>query len=295
MPKHLVITYADPANLADSVDLTFKIQNHRVADVWVKLVDIALKKYTIDDPSRFIGLHEKEKQIDVALAKINKSIDTINNFKPIIDRRPENIHDQDTLNYLHHIFEVYHGLLNDQSNEFWAQAPEEVHRALADLNINVHECEAVGRSTTKNPTHYVTWYQMPKLAKLIDSDYSLLKFGRKFGTLNMLYAEVGKTCLDLSIDNDNYIFDTAFQPFKHISADFFVDYFTEPAEEVAAKLANLKNYYDTHQQFFINKNLPWGHNHLKPGFIPLANLVDAPNNVVELLTTRQYVKSIKLI
>ena len=142
---------------------------------------------------------------------------------------------------------------------------------------------------------FCTWFKMPKVLKLSEEEYSLFEFGMKFGTVNLLYAEIGKTLLELSIDNDDYIFDEAFQPFKHISADFFVTFYSDTEEYINATLTKIKKYYEDHRSFFQERNLPWGHHYLKPGYIPLADLIDAPENVIELLESKQWVKSIKFL
>ena len=295
MSDNLVITYANPDDLTDTIDLTYRIREHRVATVWKNIVKTAISDYSFDNPGRFTGFDSKEVQTQLALHKINETIDIINNHKLIIDRKLYNITDQDTLNYLHHIFEVYHGLLDNQNSSFWHQAPKKVQVALANLNIQVHECESVGRTKTENPTHVVTWYSMPKLFNLVDDDYKLFEFGYKFGVLYLLYAEIGKTLLDLSIDNDIYIFDDAFQPFRHISADFFITFFDEPINEIDLKQQNLKKYYNAHREFFKDRGLDLDHNYLKPGCIPLGDLIDPPTDLLSKLQIRKFVKSIKLL
>lgn len=295
MFSNLVITYANPIDLTDAIDLTYQIREHRVATVWKNLVKTAINNYSFDNPNRFTGFDSKEVQIQIALHKINETIDVINNHKLIIDRKLHDITDQDTLNYLHHIFEVYHGLLDNQNSSFWHQAPKKVQVALANLNIQVHECESVGRTKTEKPTHIISWYAMPKLFNLVDDDYKLFESGYKFGVLYLLYAEIGKTLEDLAIDNDTYIFDEAFQPFRHISADFFVTFFDEPFNEIKSKQKNLKKYYNAHQKFFEERGLDFNHNYLKPGYIPLGDLIDPPTDVLIKLQERKFVKSIKLL
>ena len=292
--KFLTVTYANPNDHSDEYELVYQIRNHSVAKTWAKLVDICSKKYPIDDPGRFVGFGDRDTQISLALSKINSSIDTINSHRPIIEKRLTNINDQDTLNYLHHIFEVYHGLLDTQDTDFWNNAPANVHQALGDLNTQVHECELIGRSSDLHPGHNVTWYSLPKKIKLTDDEYDLFELGYNYGSVYLSYAEIGKPLLDLSIDRDNYISDEAFRPFRHISSDFFVAFYTDKREDINVKLVNLKKYYDQHHLFFEEQGLPWGHAHLKPGYIPVADLINAPSNLIEILETRQWVKSVKI-
>ncbi len=287
------IQYADPNDLDDVYSVQFKLKDHNVAQKWAHLVSIANKKYPIDDPRRFYGFYDKEELIKRALIKINHTVDIINKFEPIIDRHLENIMDQDTLNYLHHIFEIYHGLLDSQTSDFWINSPDSVKKALADLNIYVHECESLGRNTNSTPGHAITWYRMPKVTKLTNDDYKLFKMGVRFGTVNLLYTEIGKTLEDLSIDNDQYIFDTAFQPFRHISADFMVTYYDNI--DLESKFTNMKNYYDIHTKFFADRGLPWGHPYLSPGTITVAELSNVPDDIISKIKSRQQVRAINII
>lgn len=292
MFNQVEIQYADPNNLDDIYSVQFRLKDHAVAQKWAHLVSVACKKYSVDDPGRFYGFNDKEQLVHQALEKIKKSINIINSFEPIIDRQLIDIKDQDTLNYLHHIFEVHHGLLDNQTSNFWNRSPAHVRKALADLNIYVHECEALGRNTIPPLAHAITWYEMPKITKLTDNDYNLFDMRTKFGTINLLYTEIGKTLQDLSIDNDLYIFESAFQPFRFLSADFMVTYYDE--YNIESKLTEMKNYYDRHTKFFSDRNLPWGHPYLSPGTIALAELVNTPDDLISMIKSRQWVKAINI-
>jgi hypothetical protein len=295
MFSKIAIEYADPTNLNDTYTLSFTLRNQAIVQKWANIVAIANKKYSIDDPGRFYGFGSREQQVFNAVTKINQTIDEINSFEPLIDRKLVDINDQDTLNYLHHIFELHHGLLDNQTSELWNRAPDYVRTALANLNLNVHECEGVGRNANTCPSHIATWYKLKKYLVLDDSDYSLFEPVSSSGTIYLLYAEIGKTLEDLSVDNDQYIHDEAFKPFRHYSADFNVKYYNDDPLVVQNKLTNIKNYYERNREFFLNRNLPWGHPHLTPGAIPLADLEVMPEDLIDKLATRQWVKSVTLL
>jgi hypothetical protein len=120
--------------------------------------------WPLDDPARFYGFDSQEKEQQRAENYILQCVQTINDYEPVIDRPFTSVQDQDYLNYLHHIFEVYHGLLDQQTSEFFKNAPAEVRIALADLNICVHRCETVSRLNF--PRHVVTYFGLPKNSKL---------------------------------------------------------------------------------------------------------------------------------
>ena len=290
---YLVIEYCDPHNHLDTVILKYKLRNTNIVEKWVKLVLTAQKKYSIDDPGRFYNFGTIEQKVQQALLRINNAIDAINAFEPIINRRLSDVYDQDTLNYLHHIFEVYHGLLDGQNHEFWARAPQSVHQALSNLNSSVHGCEDI--INNEGPTHITTWYGMPKLFVLQDQDYVLFEDVAKIGTVYLNYTEIGKTLEDLALDNDQYIAEDAFRPDRHISADFLVKFFNDNPVQIEQRRAIIKEYYERNSEFFIERELPWGHPYLRSGGVPLADLENDPTDVVEQLTTRQWIKSINFI
>lgn len=285
--KYLLIKYCDPYNHTDSVTLTYQLRDNPVVAKWINRVDLAQQRYEIDDPGRFYGFGAVEEQEHQALSMINGCIDTINNFEPIINRRLFSINDQDTLNYLHHIFEVYHGLLDQQTHELWERASTEVRQALAELNILVHRCESVYRGA--KPRHVVTWYGLPKDVELDLEDYQFFELGATFGTVYLNYVEIGKTLEDLAVDNDQYIAEEAYRPFTHYSADFNVKFWSDSDRQIEESCSIIKQYHDAHADFFKDKKTTCGS-------IPLADLIDEDHKtVLKKLETRQWVKSVLFI
>lgn len=288
MTTHLQITYG-----SDNFPLIFKLHSHNVVQKWVEKIHTAQLSYSIDDPKRFYGFGTVEIQTKDALLKINECVNTINSHQRIINKTLSDVNDQDTLNYLHHIFEIYHGLLNKQTHEFWETAPLIVRHALANLNLLVHRCESIARGA--KPRHVVTYYGLPKTSVLALEDYELFNDVIEFGTVYLNYVEIGKTFEDLANDNDVYIHDSAFQPFVHYSADFNVKFWSDTDLQVSQNRAILNTYYDKNFTFFKERNLERNSPLLAAGSIPLATLVDAPDNLIEILTARQEVTSVTLI
>lgn len=252
--------------------LKFDILDNPLAKLWLERM--ALKdQYPLDHPDRFYGFNTVQKEQARALEMINASIATINNYRPIVSRHLTSVDDYDTLNYLHNIFERYHGLLNTQDQEFFVAAPAQVKRALADLNINVHRCESVARGN--RPRFVCTWYGLPKTESLSDD---LLEYGTldpKFGSVCLNYCEIGKTLEDLTQDRDNYISDKAFKPFNSYSADFNVRLYEETVAYVAEKCHRMQNYFNQHIDFFHNQGYNSYHNtRLLPLRFPVAQLVE---------------------
>jgi len=286
MVSKLRIEYANPSNLSDSIVIDYRLRSTSIVKRWLEKVAQAQELYTIDDSARFYGFGSYEVQVKDALDRINHNITVINLHKQIITRTLTDINDQDTLNYLHNIFEIHHGLLDQQDDEDWLLLPESVKYALADLNLCVHRCESVARGA--EPRHVVTWYGLPKTDILELEDYDRVQYTWTAGTVFLNYVEIGKTLEDLTFDNDQYIAAGAFQPFRHYSADFVVRFFEQTPAQAAEKRAIIEQYYRDHKSFFGE----W-HTHYKPGNIPVADIVGAVPFAE--LESRQYVKSVNFI
>jgi len=293
--KNLYIKYCDPHNKLNTFTLQYKLRDSPIVSKWCERIELAQTTSEIDAPNRFYGFGTIEEQKQDSVDRINECIQTINLFEPIIDRTLKDITDQDTLNYLHHIFEIYHGLLDQQLHELWQRAPRVVQQALADLNILVHRCESIQRGAL--PRHVVTYYSLPKDKLLDKEDYQWFTDKIEFGTVYLTYVEIGKTLDDLVMDNDRYISDDAFQPWRHYSADFNIKFWSSDDRQVEEFRAKIKQYYNTNRKFFQEKKLPWGHPYLNSGSIPIADLVYSGNKteLLEELKTHQHVDSVVLL
>jgi hypothetical protein len=297
MYKELHIEYADPINQLEPLTLRFKLTNYDITQRWAQKVQYSIENYQIDDPCRFYGFDSFEIEKQKAITAINKCIDTINNYVPnFVTKRVSDPIEQDTLNYLHHIFEVYHGLLN-QPHEFFLSAPVEVQQALAQLNVQVHRCEGLVSTTGRRqpPTHMVTWYNLRKQETLEMSDYEHFTDFFEFGTIYLLYTEIGKTLQDLTIDEDHYIHDDAYRPFRHYSSDFVVRFYGMSTDTWRKLRIRYKKHYDQNKDFYDSKGLPYSHPYNRPGNIPLAKLMPTTIDIIPELKLRQMVKKVILL
>jgi hypothetical protein len=252
--------------------LTFDILDNPIAELWLERMSVR-DQYSLDHPDRFYGFNSQENEETRALKMIQASIDIINNYSPVITKQITTVQDQDTLNYLHNIFERYHGLLDHQDQEFFVNASQDVKQALADLNINVHRCESVARGC--RPRVVCTWYGLPKTKTLSDD---LLKYGTlnpKFGSVCLNYCEIGKTLEDLTLDCDNYISNEAFKPFNYYSADFNVRLYEETAADIAEKCHRMRDYFNQHIDFFHDRGYDsYRDPRLLPLRFPVATLIE---------------------
>lgn len=205
-------------------------------------------QWPLDDPRRFYNFNDRDHEERTAINKINSCINVINSYQPIIDRVFTSTDDQDTLNYLHNIFEQYHGMLDQQTGDFWTSAPSEVRKALAELNIAVHRCESLPGGC---PRVVCTWFGQPKEKHLpLDLQTTYGQLGCDFGGVYLNYVEIGKTARDLAHDDDQYIADEMFKPFDFYSSDFVITFFEKTLADIQPELTSIKQYFVQHREFF---------------------------------------------
>lgn len=282
--KYLIIEYNN------TFTLKYRLRDNAFVPRWVERVLTAQEQYPIDDPGRFYGFGPIEQQKQQSLSLINQCVDHINSYKLIIDRKLESVEDQDTLNYLHNIFERYHGMLQQQTDDFWNHAPQVIRKSLADLNVLVHRCESVAKGA--EPRHVVTYYGLPKTETLTQEDYKLFEPAVKFGTVYLNYVEIGKTLEDLAIDDDKYIGDDAFKPWHYYSADFNVKFWQDDPLLISELNAKIRQYYQDNQEFFESRGYSWGDYRLVRGGLPLADIEDAPEDLLLMLERNPIVTSV---
>ena len=289
MPQHLCIEFAD------DFLLKFRLLSSPITELWVERMQ-SRGQYPLDHPDRFYNFNPPAQEISRAESMIQQCIDTINSYQLIIHRSFTSVHDQDTLNYLHNIFEQYHGMLDQQNHEFWLSAPDTVRRALSDLNLCVHRCESVAKFS--NRRFVCTWYGMPKTKQLpVEQLASHATLNAKFGTVYLNYVEIGKTLIDLAEDNDQYIADEMFRPFDFYSADFNVKFYDSTKDDVHRTLQLTQTYFERNRDFFNKQGFDrFDHPRLLPLNFPVAELETEldHNTIIQKIASMQYITQVYL-
>ena len=286
MPQHLLIELGHDSDLT----LRFRLLDNPITQLWLERMG-QRDQWPLDHPDRFYGFGTPAEETARAIALIEQCIDTINSYEYIIRRKFT--FDQNCLNYMHNIFEQYHGLLDQQNTRFWHGAPVPVREALAMLNLAVHRCEGI---LGANPHRFVcTWYGMPKTHQLntaLQRQHGTMRI--KFGTVYLNYAEIGKTVEDLAHDNDQYIGDDAFRPFDHYSADFNVAFYDRDLE---SKVPVMAKYMKAHQDFFLARGIENVYNtRALPLRFPLAELeeTESRSTLLKEIAQRQHVNRVTI-
>lgn len=296
LPK-LKITLCNTEKSCNSTyDLWFELHDTDISKKWLEeLSEFIDNGQPFDDRERFYNFPHSKYTAEYVVNYLNDIIDIINAYSPsLVETRAFVGMEQDMLNYLHHIFEVYHGLYDQQStNQFFSQAPIEVRQALRDLNIWVHRYESLGDI----PRFVGTWYGKPSRKRLADEDFKHFSFSENWGDLKINYCEVGKTLYDLYHDNDQYIEADAFKPLHYYSVDFTVRFATGSLEYYETVENEIWDYYDLHEDFFKSRGFEKYDPKLAVGWIPVARIITAETKeaVIESIGRHQCIQSINII
>ena len=143
------------------------------------------------------------------------------------------------------------------------------------------------------PRFVCTWFGMPKTQQLdVDTVTEYKELEIKFGTVYLNYCEIGKTVEDLAHDNDIYIGDDAFQPFKHYSADFNVALYDR---DLNKKIPAMQKYIEQHQEFFLAHGIKNVYNvQALPLRFPVADLeyTGTQEGLISQIRSRQFVREV---
>jgi hypothetical protein len=286
MPQHLTVLLGRNKDLL----LKFRLRDTPITNLWIDRMQ-SRGDYPLDHPDRFYGFGTLEQEQEQAVLYIQSCITTINSHETIIHRPFE--YTQDCLNYLHNIFERYHGLLDQQNSDYWNRAPIAVRKALAELNLAVHRCETVAKKL--HPRFVCTWYGMPKTHCIdLDLQDQFNEQSIQFGTVYLNYCEIGKTTEDLANDNDKYIANDAFKPFSHYSADFNVQFCNR---DLTSSYGKIQKYIDEHRDFFLARSITNVYNiKARPIRLPVADLIYDGNQtqILSDIATRQWVHKVTI-
>jgi hypothetical protein len=280
--------------LINNLNLKFKLLDTPLTKLWLDRMSYR-DQYPLDHPDRFHGFDTLDIEVSRATKMITNCIDVINSHQVIITKSFTTIYDQDVLNYLHSIFEKYHGLLDAQDTDYWNNAPPKVRLALAELNLAVHRCE-LATSSIAQPKFVCTWFGLPKTKTLptgIMKQYGTL--AQEFGNVYINYVEIGKTLADLTHDNDNYISDDAFKPFDFYSADFSVRLYSDSEQQVNNRLQQMEQYFNNHIDFFQSRGYnTFDHEKLQPLYLPVAKLIETmpQDKLIKQIQQHQYINKV---
>lgn len=244
--------------------LTWEVLNKPYALLWLRNLYLALKA---NDPAyiRFSGFTNSYKDLNWLTAKLNEAIDIINAdgvYK--ISEKADGSFTQEFSNIIHHHFENLIGDAKNPCDLYWNSSP--IGRgAICDLNRHIHDMEAYTRTMEYPQSNKVAVLEFlnPKRFKLDEEALSDFTFEFEFGDICLHYGLIGKTWLEVFLDEDEEIFPEAIRPLDVLGAEFDIQF---KSGNLSPEL--LDRFYSWLKEQGQDINDP----HLALGFLTLARL-----------------------
>lgn len=263
--RNLIVRLSKQQDYSKIFDLEFDLVQSDFLPKWVdRFLHTQQRQDVVSEPWAMYNLNEWTNEY--TLDFLNKNILQCNKISAgMFNRTITDINDQDTLNYLHSVFELHHGQLDAWlKNPVFSQANGNVLRqCLSHINQTIHRCEG----QNKNPKIRVVYFDIPKTETFTKADYEFFTDSIDFGGVYTLYADVGKNLESLAVDNDVHHHD--FVPNLHYSIDFSIRFHDDDGK---SKKSIYKNYLDNHMQYFSDKGYTENDPRLTTGAIKLAQL-----------------------
>lgn len=263
--RTLIVRLSKQQDYSKIFDLEFDLVQSDFLPKWVdRFLHTQQRQDVVSEPWAMYNLNEWTNEY--TLDFLNKNILQCNKISAgMFNRTITDINDQDTLNYLHSVFELHHGPLDAWlKNPVFSQANGNVLRqCLSHINQTIHRCEG----QNKNPKIRVVYFDIPKTETFTKADYEFFTDSIDFGGVYTLYADVGKNLESLAVDNDVHHHD--FVPNLHYSIDFSIRFHDDDGK---SKKSIYKNYFDNHIQYFSDKGYTENDPRLTTGAIKLAQL-----------------------
>ena len=265
--KNITVRLSKKDNHQDTYDLNFDLISSSFLPKWIdRFLHAQQRQDNISEPWALYNLNDQW-NAQYTVDFLNQNINTCNNIHPgMFTRNISDIDDQDTLNYLHSVFELHHGQLDTwQTNPiFQTEQGNQLRQCLSHINQTVHRCEGHARL---DPKLRVVYFDLPKTERFTEEDYKLFVNTVDFGGMYTLYADVGKPLDALAIDDDDHHHD--FVPNLHYSVDFQVGFYDNTDNFFIHKC---KEFYDANATYFNDKGYQWGDPELTTGHIKIAQL-----------------------
>lgn len=223
-----ILRLSNKDNYADIYDLKFDLIQSSFLPKWIdRYLEAKQRQDPISEPWAFYNLNN-DWTPEYTVEFLNYHIDQCNLLSPnMFKHKLLSISDQDTLNQIHSVFELHHGKLDKWMDNPLLKDNTKLREHLSHVNQAVHRCESSNKQRGKIR---VVFFDLPKIKKFTELDYSLFTNSIDFGGLYTLYADVGKSLDSLAQDNDGHHHD--FVPYLHYSVDCSVKFYDDSGSTV---------------------------------------------------------------
>ena len=267
----MIVRLSKKSDPTDVVDLVFKFHLNDFTEKWQNQLLLSQQRQDpISEPWAISGNNYWTPER--SLNHINEHIAICNDIHPgLFDRNITDIDNQDDLNYVHSVFELHHGKLDEWLDNpiFQQERGNELRQSLSFINQAVHRLESISKYDIQDRLKIrVVYFDTPKTQTFTVEDYARFTNTIEFGGLYTMYADVGKNLESLAMDNDDHHHD--FVPNLHWSSDFTVRFHDNNGVE---KVEACQTFLEQNWEYFENKGYVKDDPRLTTGSIKLASLI----------------------
>ncbi|MCO4793579.1 MAG: hypothetical protein KC493_07700 [Bacteriovoracaceae bacterium] len=278
----------------DPFTLTWELSSNVGAALWLKL----LRKCIFDQVEmrgRFSGFTQGPRDWKFLGERINKCVEIINDadIDYQIEERFSEPFNQDYSNKIHHHFEVLIGPCWDKT-ELFRNTTDKVRDAICGLNEYIHEMEVLERAEINDFDHrfhaafaVFHWVKGITIPDICNEEFTL---DYKWGDIVLNYAQIGKTWLEVYLDEDEEIFPEAILPLRQLTGSFDI-FFGE-----------MHDHEKVHQEILDLIQKSGGDpndSRNRIGYLPVAHLVQprgiSKEEIISKITSRLRFKSMRYI
>ena len=217
------------------LSLRWKVEKNEAANIWLKTLLISLASDQLIK-NRFAGFRSSNRDELFLQNQLNSCIEIINRESTYrIEQVFKVGSSQELLNSIHHHFSVLIGKEGEESS-FWKGCSSQVKSAVCGLNDYVHEIEALRRSLDGSGAYCcVEFFEAAGIEIPARWDH-LFTLDQNFGDITLHYDQIGKTWLEVLIDEDESIIDEAIRPLSRITGSFNVNFFAVEESKLREQL-----------------------------------------------------------
>ena len=294
------------------LDYTVHALDNQLAQDWlVALDDILARKLPLQKTFCFLGFPNTPRNLEYLCSVPNRSIQVINTYDwqqhglnyiiedyfipdsfrfgkeycPLDELDHSMLYlsiKHDALNRLHNHFEKLQGTV-EKPSKFFLAAPAHIRRAIGNLNTVCHEIESLVISQRKHvllpewtrPSQITSFFNAPRY-NLTNEHRKLFaenQYDRRFGTVYMHWAQIGKTLFEVFRDEHAPDIDAttceAISHLQYYSGEFDIEWGRDVARGTYIwHDKQMQEFYSWLEQCGFDKNDP----KLSLGYLPIAQV-----------------------
>jgi hypothetical protein len=269
--------YLDFKNNTDTLTLKFETYDSSISKKWYIALQNILNQELTDKPKirendRLYNFNNNTWSEENIIKELTICIDKLNSHSVVITEVPKVGCTPEDTNKLHKFFELMRGRILEPA-EYYTNATDNIKFELERFNVLIHRLEYFHKTKNKSnlaPRLVVTFNDNPRFI-LDKCDFNEFSLDSEFGEVYINYCEVGKSLIDVFVDNDDIVGDKSIIPQKYYSADFGVKFYKSNMSHILPKFWE---WFDNKSNYLAALGFRKTDNDLALGTIKVAKLVE---------------------